>query len=141
MDKNKLAALSNKFIIKKIQMANIVFLIDGSNELTNEDYNCVDFLRKYKQKVILLVNKVELKQAKNYENAGYNLGFGKPIQITGKSKLAKLLIDEIIESFLDKIKLTENIYKALKKLVLQFLENQIQENLLYLTISMGVIEW
>ncbi len=107
MDKNKLAALSNKFTIKKIQMANIVFfLIDGSNELTNEDYNCADFLRKYKQKVILLVNKVELKQAKNYENAGYNLGFGKPIQITGKSKLAKLLIDEIIESFLDKIKTT-----------------------------------
>ena len=52
MDKNKLAALSNKFTIKKIQMANIVFfLIDGSNELTNEDYNCADFLRKYKQKL------------------------------------------------------------------------------------------
>ena len=45
----------------------ILFLIDGSNEITVEDYNCASFLRKHKKKVVLVVNKVELKQSKNYK--------------------------------------------------------------------------
>ena len=31
----------------------------------NEDYNCADYLRTFKKKVILLANKAELKQSKN----------------------------------------------------------------------------
>ncbi|PPR26151.1 MAG: GTPase Der [Alphaproteobacteria bacterium MarineAlpha9_Bin4] len=98
----KKSKVFHEHTLEKIRIADIIFfLIDGSNELTSEDYNCADSLRKYKKKVILLVNKVELKQSKNFENLGYELGFGNPVGITGKSKSAKLIINNIIKKFLN----------------------------------------
>ena len=64
-------------------------------EITVEDYNCADFLRKFKDKVILIVNKVELKQAKNYKDVGYELGFGNPYGDEWN--------EELVESWVDKL--------------------------------------
>ena len=68
--------------------------------MTIEDYNCADFLRKFKREVILIVNKVELKQAKNYKDVGYELGFGNPYGITAKNKSAKIIINKVITNAL-----------------------------------------
>ena len=61
-------------------------MIDSNNELTNEDYSCANHLRKYKKKVVLLANKSELKKSKKQRNQGFELGFDKLIEITGKNK-------------------------------------------------------
>tara|TARA_B100000029_G_scaffold264325_1_gene260522 strand:+ start:856 stop:2235 length:1380 start_codon:yes stop_codon:yes gene_type:complete len=100
MEKKKINKLSYQYTLEKIKASDLIFfLIDGSNELTNEDYNCADYLRKYKKKVVLLANKIELKQSKNFKNLGYELGFGKPVGITGKSKSSQLVINNIINNF------------------------------------------
>ena len=96
---NKLA-YSNT--INKVENSDLIFfLIDGSREMTIEDYNCANFLRKYKKKVVLIVNKIELRKSKNYKDLGYELGFGKPIGISAKNKSARLIINEIIKNSFD----------------------------------------
>ena len=96
---NKLA-YSNT--INKVENSDLIFfLIDGSKEMTIEDYNCANFLRKYKKKVVLIVNKIELRQSKNFKGLGYELGFGKPIGISAKNKSARLIINEIIKNSFD----------------------------------------
>ena len=96
---NKLA-YSNT--INKVENSDLIFfLIDGSKEITIEDYNCANFLRKYKKKVVLIVNKIELRKSKNYKDLGYELGFGKPIGISAKNKSARLIINEIIKNSFD----------------------------------------
>ncbi len=100
IDKKKINKVSYQYTLEKIKESDLIFfLIDGSNELTNEDYNCADYLRKFKKKVVLLANKVELKQSKNFKNLGYELGFGHPEEITGKSKSSQLVVNNIIKNF------------------------------------------
>ncbi len=104
----KLNELAYNKTVKEIEASDLIFfLIDGSNEITVEDYNCADFLRKFKEKVILIVNKVELKQAKNYKDVGYELGFGNPYGITAKNKSAKIIINKVITNAL-KSKIKKN---------------------------------
>ena len=115
-DNKKLTQMSRVNTLKKIELSDLIFfLIDGSNELTNEDHACANYLRKFKKKVILLSNKAELKQSKNYKDQGYTLGFDKPIEITGKSKSTQLIINNIITNFLAKksfkTKLVSNLNK------------------------------
>ena len=125
IDNKKINKLSYQYTLEKIKESDLIFfLIDGSNELTNEDYHCADYLRKFKKKVVLLANKVELKQSKNFKNLGYELGFGTPVEITGKSKSSQLVVNNIIkiffgDNFFDK-KNTSNIIaeKAEKKISL-----------------------
>ena len=43
----------NAHTVKKIEASDLIFfVIDGSNEITIEDYNCANFLRKYKKSCI-----------------------------------------------------------------------------------------
>ena len=101
LKKEKLNGISYKHTLEKIDAADLIFfLIDGSNEITIEDYNCANFLRKYKKKVVLIINKVELKESKNYKGMGYELGYGNPVSITAKSKSARLIAYNVIKSFL-----------------------------------------
>ena len=94
--------LAYSHTINKVENSDLIFfLIDGSREMTIEDYNCANFLRKYKKKVVLIVNKIELKKSKNYKGLGYELGFGKPIGISAKNKSARLIINEIIKNSLN----------------------------------------
>ena len=65
--------LAYSHTINKIENSDLIFfVIDGSKEMTIEDYNCANFLRKYKKKVVLVINKVELKQSKNYKDLVMN---------------------------------------------------------------------
>ena len=55
IDNKKINLLSFQYTLEKIKIANLIFfLIDGSNELTNEDYNCADYLRTFKKAISTL---------------------------------------------------------------------------------------
>ena len=113
----KLNELSHAHTVKKIEASDLIFfVIDGSNEITIEDYNCANFLRKYKKKVVLVINKVELKQSKNYKDIGYELGFGNPVSITAKNKSAKFIINDVILNFLKPKINNQNIILSEKKI-------------------------
>lgn len=62
----------------------ILFVVDGKNDLTKEDYKIRDLLKRSEKDVIVLVNKLDI--AKNYENVYnyYELGFENVIGISAE---------------------------------------------------------
>ena len=96
----KEGGLYQRNTLLKLQLADLIlFLIDSSNELTSEDYECANHLRKYKKKVIVLANKSELKESKQQRKQGFELGFDKLIEITGKNKSSAVIINNIVKNF------------------------------------------
>ncbi|QKX31290.1 ribosome biogenesis GTPase Der [Metamycoplasma hominis] len=83
----------------------IVFLIDGKEPLTVEDYYVVSLLRKSNKHVLLAVNKLEGSNVNYYDNSIYSLGFDEifPISAIHGDGIGNLL-DKIIEklNFSDK---------------------------------------
>ncbi len=117
LENEGISLYSYKYTQKKIEEADLIFfLIDGSKELTVEDYNCAKYLRKFINKVILLANKIELKNSKNLINLGYELGLGIPTGITAKHRSANDVIYNRIKNFF-KVDFSshENIEKELSK--------------------------
>ena len=75
--KSKLEKKVFNLIENQIKSSTLVFfVIDGSQNLTNEDDYCGKVLRKLNKNIVLLVNKSELKKTKNFINQGFELGFG-----------------------------------------------------------------
>ena len=77
----------------------VLFVVDGKNGITSDDYYLADVLRKSGSKVLLVVNKSE-----NYKKLQanmvdiYALGFGEPIFVSAEqSKNIDDLIEKIIE--------------------------------------------
>lgn len=83
----------------------IVFLIDGKEPLTVEDYYVASLLRKSNKHVLLAVNKLEGSNVNYYDNSIYSLGFDEifPISAIHGDGIGNLL-DKIIEklNFSDK---------------------------------------
>lgn len=83
----------------------IVFLIDGKEPLTVEDYYVASLLRKSNKYVLLAVNKLEGSNVNYYDNSIYSLGFDEifPISAIHGDGIGNLL-DKIIEklNFSDK---------------------------------------
>ena len=77
----------------------IVFIVDGSEGLTQNDSEIADYLRKYNKKVILVVNKLDNFEVENtYEF--YGLGLGEPYPIScEQSKGLGEVLDAIVEGF------------------------------------------
>ncbi|MBO8160191.1 MAG: ribosome biogenesis GTPase Der [Thermosipho sp. (in: Bacteria)] len=79
----------------------VIFVVDGRNGLSSEDYYLADLLRKSGVDVILVANKVE--SEKKFLNVAadiYTLGFDEPLKISaehGKN------LDELIEKVIDKL--------------------------------------
>ncbi len=77
----------------------LLFLVDGRTPPTNEDHHIADFLRKFKDKVLLVATKVE--NEKIYSEVLpeiYSLGFGDPIPVSAEHKRnIDVLLDEIVE--------------------------------------------
>ncbi len=83
-----------------IDLANvIVFIVDGKEGLTQNDYEIADYLRKSKTPVILVVNKLDNFEVENtYEF--YNLGLGEPYPIScEQSKGLGEVLDKIVSYF------------------------------------------
>ncbi|MBN0970836.1 ribosome biogenesis GTPase Der [Mycoplasma phocoeninasale] len=81
-----------------IEEANvIIFLIDGREPLTSEDYYVATLLRKINKPVLLVSNKLEGHKTVFYDNSVYSLGFDKifPVSAIHGDGLGNLL-DEIL---------------------------------------------
>jgi GTP-binding protein len=64
-----------------------LFVVDGKEGVTNEDFHFAQWLRKSDKKTILLVNKCENLNEKIFEKEYYKLGFGKPLAVSAEHKL------------------------------------------------------
>ena len=97
-DKNIYREKLLKFTKEQINQADIVFfLVDSSQNLTNDDLYCSKVLRKIGKKIILLENKAELKSSSNFGNQGFSLGHGIPIKITAKNRRCSEVIKNEIK--------------------------------------------
>ena len=101
--KSELSKKINQTIKEQIMLADIIFfVVDISNNLTSEDIECWELIRKKKKKIILIANKAELKAVKNYEHQINDFGIKEFIKITALSKNSTLLIYNLIKDKVSK---------------------------------------
>ena len=97
--KNDFTQKLNEITNIQINSADLVlFVIDGSTSLTNEDRDFRKILQKSGKKIVLLINKSELKSAKNYNYQFNELGIKDFIHITALSKNSINIIYNKIKS-------------------------------------------
>lgn len=78
----------------------IVFIVDGKEDLTANDYKIRDMLLRSDKKIILAVNKIDDKKHEDNIYSYYELGFENIIMISGEHKKnIDLLLDMITEDF------------------------------------------
>ncbi len=78
----------------------IVFMVDGKEGLTSNDYLVRDILRKSKKRIIVAINKVDNKQAQENIYDFYELGFDTYIPISSIHNTGYIeLMDEICKDF------------------------------------------
>ena len=86
----------------------ILFVVDGKEGLTRNDYVVRDLLQKTNKKVIVVINKIDSKQSKEHIYDFYELGFENYIQVSGEQNQGIYdLLDEIVKDF-DKNVIEEN---------------------------------
>ena len=74
----------------------ILFVIDGKEDLTNNDFKIRDMLIKSNKEVIVVANKIDNEQRKDNIYAYYELGFEKIFPVSGEHNLGfNDLLDEI----------------------------------------------
>ena len=78
----------------------IVFIVDGKEGLTQNDYIARDIIRKSNKDVIVAINKMDIKEAKNNLYEFYELGFEKYIPISSIHNIGYVeLMDTITMNF------------------------------------------
>lgn len=78
----------------------VLFVVDGKEGLTSNDYTVKEMLKKCNKKVIIVVNKVDSKQAKENEYSFYELGFDNYMFISGEQNIGiDDLLEEIVKDF------------------------------------------
>ncbi len=78
----------------------VVFIVDGKEGLTQNDFVVRDILRKSNKKIIVAINKMDHKEAKNNLYDFYELGFDNYIPISGIHNLGFVeLMDAICLDF------------------------------------------
>ena len=74
----------------------ILFVVDGKEDLTNNDFKIRDMLIKSNKEVIVVANKIDNEQRKDNIYAYYELGFEKIFPVSGEHNLGfNALLDEI----------------------------------------------
>ena len=74
----------------------ILFVVDGKEDLTNNDFKIRDMLIKSNKEVIVVANKIDNEQRKENVYAYYELGFEKIFPVSGEHNLGfNELLDEI----------------------------------------------
>lgn len=87
----------------------IIFLVDGKEGLTSNDLLVRDILRKYEKKVIVAINKVDVKETQNNIYDFYELGFDDYIPISSIHNNGFIeLMDKVTEDFKDKEEKTDD---------------------------------
>lgn len=78
----------------------IIFVVDGKEGLTANDYAVRDMLKKSQKEVIVAINKTDSSSSKNHIYDFYELGFDNYIEISAEQNLGIAdLLDEIIGGF------------------------------------------
>ena len=78
----------------------VVFVVDGKEGLTSDDFLVRDMLKKISNKVIVAINKCDSKKIKETEYEFYELGFEKYIKVSGEQGDGIYdLMDAITENF------------------------------------------
>ena len=78
----------------------IIFVVDGKEGLTSDDYLVRDMLKKVSNKVIVAINKCDSKKINETEYEFYELGFDKYIKVSGEHGTGIYdLLDAIVEDF------------------------------------------
>ena len=82
----------------------VIFVVDGKNGISSEDYYLADLLRKSSVDVVLVANKVENeKKYMNIEPDIYTLGFGEPLKISSEQgKNIDILLERVISKLENK---------------------------------------
>ncbi len=86
--------------LRVIKESDILLLLVDVNELTGEDYIFLDELRPYREKVILVVNKVDNEKRSQMVWDYYSLGFDRVIPVSAvHGRNVSRLTDEILSIF------------------------------------------
>ena len=72
----------------------VVFVVDGKEGLTSDDFLVRDMLLKVSDKVIVAINKCDSKKIKETEYEFYELGFSNYIKVSGEQGLSLIHISE-----------------------------------------------
>ena len=72
----------------------VLFVVDGKEGLTSNDYTVKEMLKKCNKKVIVVVNKVDSKLASENQYSFYELGFENYIFISGEQNIG---IDDLLK--------------------------------------------
>lgn len=91
----------------------VLFVVDGKESLTQNDFIVRDMLRNSGKQVIVLINKIDSKKAEENIYSFYELGFDNYIQVSGEHGTGFYELKDEIIKFLDKkeIKEEEKIIK------------------------------
>lgn len=80
----------------------VLFIVDGKEGLTTNDYVVRDLLMKSGKDVIVVINKTDSKLSKEHEYDFYELGFEKYINVSGEQNIGiNDLLEEITKDFKD----------------------------------------
>lgn len=78
----------------------ILFLVDGKDGLTEVDREVADYIRRFGKKVLLVINKMDSKLARDHLYDFYELGLGEPFIISAEqSRGIGDLLDATVASF------------------------------------------
>ncbi len=90
----------------------IVFVVDGKEGLTSNDFAVRDMLLRTNKKVIVAINKCDSSRIKETEYEFYELGFEKYFQVSGEHNLGFMeLLDEIVSEFEPMTEEYQNVIK------------------------------
>ena len=78
----------------------VIFVVDGKEGLTSNDYEVRDMLRKSDKKVIVAINKIDSKESKEHLYDFYELGLDNYINVSGEQNIGiSDLLDEATKDF------------------------------------------
>ncbi len=78
----------------------VLFVVDGKEGINPNDYVIRDMLKKSNKKVIVVINKVDSKKAKDHIYDFYELGFDQYFEISGEQGTGFIeLLDAIVDNF------------------------------------------
>lgn len=91
----------------------VIFVVDGKEGLTANDYEVRDMLRKTDKKVIVAINKIDSKESKEHLYDFYELGLDNYINVSGEQNIGiSDLLDEATKDFTEiEEEYSENVLK------------------------------
>lgn len=90
----------------------VLFVVDGKESLTTNDFVIRDMLRKSNKKVILVINKIDSKLYNEHIYDFYELGFDNIVEVSGEHNIGfNTLMNEITKDFKEDTTEVDNTIK------------------------------